>query len=68
MRRALLYTGEEGNWIAEVSSLPGCGSEGKSRDEAPANVREAVEVYIEALEQDVLPAHPEYRDESLNLL
>jgi predicted RNase H-like HicB family nuclease len=68
MRRVLLYTDEEENWIAEVPSLPGCGSEGKSRDEALANVREAIEVYIEALEQDGLPVPPEYRDEFLNLL
>jgi predicted RNase H-like HicB family nuclease len=54
MRRVLLYTDEEENWIAEVPSLPGCGSEGKSRDEALANVRKAIEVYIETLEQDGL--------------
>jgi hypothetical protein len=30
MRRVLLYTDEEENWIAEVPSLPGCGSEGKA--------------------------------------
>jgi predicted RNase H-like HicB family nuclease len=68
MRRVLLYTDEEGNWIAEVPSLPGCGSEGRNRNEALANVREAIEVYIEALEQDGLPVPPKYRDESLNLL
>ncbi len=55
MRRVLLYTDEEGNWIAEVPSLPGCGSEGKTREEAIDNVREAIEVYVEALEQDSLP-------------
>jgi predicted RNase H-like HicB family nuclease len=60
MRRVLLYTDEEGNWIAQVPSLSGCGSEGKGRDEALANVREAIEVYVEALEQDGLPVPPEY--------
>lgn len=60
MRRVLLYTDEEGNWIAEVPSLPGCGSEGKTREEALANVQEAIEVYIEALEQDGLPVPEEY--------
>jgi predicted RNase H-like HicB family nuclease len=68
MRRVLLYTDEEENWIAEVPSLPGCGSEGKSRDEALANVREAIEVYIEALEQDGLSVPPEYRDQFLDVL
>ncbi|MBI5960655.1 MAG: type II toxin-antitoxin system HicB family antitoxin [Chloroflexi bacterium] len=60
MRRVLLYTDEENNWIAEVPSLPGCGSEGKTRDEALTNIQEAIEVYIEALEQDGLPVPPEY--------
>lgn len=60
MRRVLLYTDEEGNWIAEVLSLPGCGSEGKTREEALANVREAIEVYIEALAQDGLSIPLEY--------
>jgi predicted RNase H-like HicB family nuclease len=68
MRRVFLYTDEEGNWIAEVPSMPGCGSEDKSRDEVLANVREAIEVYIEVLEQDGLPVPPEYRHEFLNLL
>jgi predicted RNase H-like HicB family nuclease len=62
MRYILLYTDEENNWIAEVPSLPGCGSEGKTREEALENVREAIEVYIEALEQD----HREVPDEFIN--
>ena len=69
MRRVLLYTDEEGNWIAEVPSLPGCGTEGKTRDEALVNVHEAIEVYIEALEQDGLPVNIEYdNEEFLTLL
>jgi predicted RNase H-like HicB family nuclease len=65
MRRVLLYTDEEGSWIAEVPSLPGCGSEGKTRDEAIDNVRKAIEVYIEALEQDSLPVPEEYENYEL---
>jgi len=55
MRHVMLYTDEDGNWIAEVPSLPGCVSDGKTRDEALERVREAIEVYVEALEQDNLP-------------
>lgn len=63
MRHVLLYTDEEGNWIAEVPSLPGCHSDGKTREEALERVKEAIEVYIEALEQD----HIEVPDEYANL-
>lgn len=54
MRQVLLYPGEDGYWVAEVPSLPGCISQGKSREEALANVREAIDVYVEALEEDGL--------------
>lgn len=65
MRNVLLYTDEENNWIAEVPSLPGCGSEGKTREEAIKNVKEAIEVYIEALEQDNLPVPEEFENAEL---
>jgi predicted RNase H-like HicB family nuclease len=65
MRNLLLYRDEDGNWIADVPSLPGCHSDGKTRDEAIENVKEAIEVYIEALEQDGLPMPDEYTDVEL---
>jgi predicted RNase H-like HicB family nuclease len=46
-RNILLYTDEDGAWIAEVPSLPGCHSDGQTRDEALANVKEAIELWIE---------------------
>jgi predicted RNase H-like HicB family nuclease len=58
-RSVILYTDEEGNYIAEVPSLPGCGSDGKTREEALANVRDAIEGFIEALEDDGLPVPSE---------
>lgn len=60
MRYVLLYKDEDDYWIAEVPSLPGCHSNGKTREEALTNVREAIEVYIEALEQDNLPVPEEF--------
>jgi predicted RNase H-like HicB family nuclease len=60
VRHVLLYTDEENNWIAEVPSLPGCHSDGKTRAEAIERVKEAIEVYIEALEEDDLPVPEEY--------
>ena len=68
MRHVLLYTDEDGNWIAEVPSLPGCVSDGKTRDQAMERVREAIEVYIEALEQDNLPVPPDYDNCEMNVI
>jgi len=50
-RRVLLYPGEDGYVVAEVPSLPGCVSQGKTRDEALANVREAISLHEEVLRE-----------------
>ena len=39
MRQVVLYEDETGFWVAEVPSLPGCNSQGKTRDEALANIQ-----------------------------
>ncbi len=59
MRQVLIYPGEDGYWVAEVPSLPGCISQGKTKDEAIANIKEAIEAYVESLIQDGLPVPPE---------
>ncbi len=64
MRQVLLYPGEDGYWVAECPSLPGCVSQGESREQAILNIREAITLYIEALEDDGLPV-PEERFESV---
>ena len=48
MRGAVIYRGEDGYWVAECPSLPGCVSQGKTKPEAIANVREAIEGWIES--------------------
>jgi predicted RNase H-like HicB family nuclease len=64
MRQVIIYPGEDGYYVAECPSLPGCISQGKTRDEAVANIREAIRAYVAALEQDHLPV-PEERFETL---
>ncbi|MCW5881684.1 MAG: type II toxin-antitoxin system HicB family antitoxin [Anaerolineae bacterium] len=64
MRQVILYPGEDGYWIAEVPSLPGCLSQGKTREEALANIREAIQGYVAALKDDGL-AVPEERFEAM---
>lgn len=55
MRQVIIYPGEDGYWVAEVPSLPGCVSQGKTKEEALANIKEAIHGYIGALEEDSLP-------------
>jgi predicted RNase H-like HicB family nuclease len=65
MRQVLIFPGEDGYWVAECPSLPGCISQGKTRDEAIFNIKEAIQGYIKALEQDGLPVPPEHFDSLL---
>ncbi|HOU11804.1 MAG TPA: type II toxin-antitoxin system HicB family antitoxin [Anaerolineae bacterium] len=55
MRQVFVYPGEDGYWVAECPTLPGCVSQGETRATAIQNIREAIEVYIAALEEDDLP-------------
>lgn len=48
-RKVLLYPGEDSYFVVEVPSLPGCISQGKTREEALANIEEAIALYIEVL-------------------
>jgi predicted RNase H-like HicB family nuclease len=48
----ILEPSEEGGYTALVPSLPGCISEGDSRQEALDNIREAIELYLEPVEDD----------------
>ena len=55
MRQIILYTGEDGYWVAECPSLPGCVSQGKSKEQAIENIKEAIIGYVAALQEDKLP-------------
>jgi predicted RNase H-like HicB family nuclease len=52
MRQVILYRDEDGYWIVECPSLKGCVSQGKTKEEAIANIKEAIAGYIAALEED----------------
>lgn len=67
MRQVLLYTDEDGYWIAECPSLPGCNTQGDTREEAIANIREAIDGYIKALDDDGLPVPEEDEDTGQSL-
>jgi len=48
----VLEPSDEGGYTAYVPTLPGCISEGNSRDEALSNIREAIELYLEPVDDD----------------
>ncbi len=60
MRQVMIYPGEDGYWVAECPSLPGCVSQGESREAAVANIREAIEGYVLALQDDGLAVPSQY--------
>ena len=66
MRQVIIYPGEDGYWVAECPSLPGCLSQGETKQDAIANIKEAIQGYTAALEQDNLPI-PGERFETLVL-
>ncbi len=45
--KVVLEEAEEGGYIAYVPSLPGCVSQGETREEAIENIKEAIEVYLD---------------------
>jgi predicted RNase H-like HicB family nuclease len=55
MRQVIIYPGEDGYFVAECPSLPGCISQGKTREEVIENIREAIQLYIEVLQEKGQP-------------
>jgi predicted RNase H-like HicB family nuclease len=47
--RVVLQKDEDGVMVAEVPALPGCISQGATRDEALSNIREAISGYLDSL-------------------
>ena len=64
MRQVVIYPGEDGYRVAECPSLPGCVSQGETKESAIANIKEAIDACIAVREEDGLPV-PEERFETL---
>lgn len=58
----IIYPGEDGYFVTEVPSLPGCIGQGKSKEEALINIREAIRVYVAALQDDGISVPEEHFD------
>jgi predicted RNase H-like HicB family nuclease len=52
--KVILEPSDEGGFTAIVPSLPGCISEGDTREEALTNIREAIELYLDPVEDDTV--------------
>ena len=61
--RVLIEQDEDGVYVAEVPHLPGCISQGQTREEAVENVREAIAAYLESLEAHGDPIPPPITEE-----
>lgn len=51
--KVILEPSDENGYTAYVPSLPGCISEGDTKEEVLANIREAIELYLEPVEDDL---------------
>jgi len=67
MRQIILYPGEDQYWVVECPSLPGCISQGQTKAEAIMNIKEAIELYVECLEEDGLEV-PEEKYEVMSMV
>lgn len=65
--RIVVEADEDGVFIATVPSLPGCVSQGGTRAEVLANVREAIEGYIESLKARGEPIPPSIHEEVIDV-
>jgi predicted RNase H-like HicB family nuclease len=61
--RVLVEQDEDGVFVAEVPSLPGCISQGQTRHEALENIKEAISVYLESLQKHDEPVPPAISEE-----
>jgi|TARA_Y100000310_G_C20466368_1_gene707841 predicted RNase H-like HicB family nuclease len=65
--RIIVEQDEEGTFVAECSSLPGCISQGKTREEAINNIKDAMLGYIESLKKHGEPIPPSIMEEVVDI-
>lgn len=65
--RVLIEQDEDGAFVAECPSLPGCVSQGKTREEALANIQDAIQGYLESLKKHDDPIPPSVDEEIVDI-
>ena len=66
--RVTIEQDEDGVFVAEVPALPGCITQGNTRQEAIANAKEAIELYLESLEAHGEPIPPSIHEEIVEIV
>ncbi len=65
--RVLIDQDEDGVFVAQVPSLPGCVTQGTTRREALSNVQEAIAIYLESLDDRGEPIPPPISEELVDV-
>ena len=65
--RVLIEPDEDGVFVVTVPSLPGCIADGKTREEALGNIRDAIQAYVESLEAHGEPVPPPITEETVEV-
>ena len=65
--RVLVGQDEDGMYVTEAPSLPGCISQGRTRAEALENIKEAMAAYLESLEEHNEPIPPPISEEVIEV-
>ncbi len=66
--RVLVNQDEDGVYVAECPSLPGCVSQGATRKEALENIQEAMRGYLHSLEKHKEPVPPSIEEEVVEVI
>lgn len=65
--KVMIEQDEDGNFVAQCPALPGCISEGKKREEAVANIKDAIEGYLASLKKHNEPIPPSIEEETVEV-
>ena len=65
--RIIIEQDEEDMFVAECPSLPGCVSQGKTRQEALDNIKDAIQGYLESLKKHNEPIPPSIQEEMVEV-
>ena len=65
--RTIIEQDEDGNYIVQCPALPGCISEGKTREEALANIKDAIGGYLASLKKHNEPIPPSIDEETVEV-
>jgi predicted RNase H-like HicB family nuclease len=65
--RVMIEQDEDGNFVAQCPTLPGCISQGKSREEVLDNIRDAISGYLVSLKKHNEPIPPPIEEETVEV-